>query len=425
MATVVRDQARLVLDAFAAIFQNNLVSKDLVTWNKFTSEMQDTNNLEVVENVGPRYNVTETVNGVANLTGGVQDSVFGSERYAINRIFGSSMGYSDWQKVTTLGAAAESEALKNAALNMAEKIDAHILRTVVLASNNWLGDGVAPVSTFDDIAGAYTRMKEEGVEDSDMRAVLSWGDKQALGSAIVSDNASLPDEGSGTFRNGFQGKVAGIPTLFTQQLPSLQVGTRAATGALTAGTTDAPVTYQSVSISAAPGQYLTQVLNVNVGGATATVKDGEVFTIAGVYAYDNRAGKALNHLQQFRVVGDATATGSVAALRVFPAIITSGPNQTVAQAPTNTAAVTFLGAASAVLQPRAVTRKSAVIVNTADLIMPATGSASRKSLSQLPLSVRMWKHSDFGTGDHSIRFDVALTANVRANGRPSIVRING
>jgi hypothetical protein len=49
----------------------------------------------------------------------------------------------------------------------------------------------------------------------------------------------------------------------------------------------------------------------------------------------------------------------------------------------------------------------------------------RKSLSKLPLSVRMWQSSDFKTGAHSIRFDVALTANVMAGGRDRIVRING
>jgi hypothetical protein len=52
-------------------------------------------------------------------------------------------------------------------------------------------------------------------------------------------------------------------------------------------------------------------------------------------------------------------------------------------------------------------------VNTADLIMPATGTAQRKSLTQLPLSVRMWQDSTFATGEHRVRFDVALTANVR------------
>ena len=38
MATVTVDQAKLVLNSFAAIFQNNLISKDLVTWNKHSGE---------------------------------------------------------------------------------------------------------------------------------------------------------------------------------------------------------------------------------------------------------------------------------------------------------------------------------------------------------------------------------------------------
>ena len=53
MATVTVDQAKLVLNSFAAIFQNNLVSKDLVTWKKFDGEMNDRNGLTVVEQVVP------------------------------------------------------------------------------------------------------------------------------------------------------------------------------------------------------------------------------------------------------------------------------------------------------------------------------------------------------------------------------------
>jgi len=425
MATVTVDQAKLVLNSFAAIFQNNLVSKDLVTWRKFDGEMQDTNALTVVEQVGPRYNVTRNSSSVADLTAGVQDTVFGSEQYKLTEVFGSSMGWGDFVKIRDLGAARESEALKNAAINLAEVIDAYILGFTTNVSNNWLGDGNSAVATYDDIASAYTRLKEEGVDDADLRAVLTYGDKQALGDAIVSDNASLSGIGDGIYRESFTGKVAGIPTLFTQQLPALTTGTRLQTSALTAGTADSATTYASVAISGGPGQYKSQILNMDIGSGTETIKDGETFTIAGVFAYDNRSKKALEHLQEFRVIGDWTAVGGVVAPRVFPAIITSGANQTVAQAAGNTAAVNFKGAPSTVFHPRAVLKKSAVIVNTADLIMPATGTASRKSLTKVPLSVRMWQDSVFATGEHRIRFDVALTANVRANGRSEVVRING
>ena len=73
---------------------------------------------------------------------------------------------------------------------------------------------------MNDIASAVTRLKKEGVEDS-MMAVLAYDDWQALGSNVVSDNASLTDEGGGVYRNGWGGRIAGIPTQFTQQLQPL------------------------------------------------------------------------------------------------------------------------------------------------------------------------------------------------------------
>lgn len=425
MATVTVDQAKLVLNSFAAIFQNNLVSADLVTWKKFDGEMNDRNGLTVVEQVVPDYTTTFTTNAVENLGGGVQDTTFGSEQFKLTNVVGSSMGWADFVKIRDIGSARESEALKAAALRLATDIDSYILGYAAKASNNWLGDGNSAVATWDDVASAYTRLMEEGAPETDMRAVLTHGDKQALGRDIVSDNASLTDLGNGVYRRGFSGEVAGSPTMFTQQLPAMTVGTRLQTSALTAGTADSATTYENVCISGAPGQFKSQILNMDIGSGTETIKDGEVFTIAGVYAYDNRAKKALDHLQQFRVIGDWEAVGGVVAPRVYPAIITSGPYQTVAQAAGNTANVNFIGAPGAVLHPRFIANKSSIVVNTADLILPASDTSQRKSLTKVPLSVRMWRHSDFATGAHSIRFDVAVEPNVTADGRRRIVRING
>lgn len=425
MATVTVDQAELVLSSFAAIFQNNLLSKDLVTWNKFSGEMNDRNAMTVVEQVVPDYTTTFTTNGVADLTAGVQDSTFGSEQFKIDQTINSSMGWGDFVKIRDLGSARESEALKAAALRLATDIDSYIIGFAAKAGNSQLGDGVTDVTTWEHIARGFTRLKAEGVEDMDTVAILDYADWQGLGSAVLADNASLTDVGEGVYREGFSGKVAGIKTRFTQQLPTHTCGTRTQTSALTAGTAESATTYASVAISGAPGQHKTQLLTIDIGVGTETVKDGDVFTIADVFAYDNRAKKALPHLQQFRIVGDATAAGGIVSARVYPAIITSGPHRTVAQAAANTAVVTFVGAASAVLKPRFIANKSAIVVNTADLIMPATGEGSRKSLTKVPLSVRMWKHSDFHTGAHSIRFDVALKANVTADGRRRTVKING
>lgn len=442
VGTVTVDQAKLVLNSFAAIFQNNLTSSELVTWRKFDNEMNDRNGLTVVEQVTPHYVVTRTTNGIQDLTtSGVQDTVFGSEQYKVQDVFGSSMGWADFVKIRDIGAARESEALKAAALSLSEQIDAYILGFAVNASNNWTGTAGNAVSVYDDVASGYTRLKENGVEDTDLRAVLTYGDKQALGSEVVnqnanlaSGNASLQGMGDGVYRNGWEGSIAGIPTLFTQQLGSITAGTRLASSAVAGAAQN--VNYASVAVSGAPGQFMTQTLNIDIGAGTETVKDGEVFTIAGVKAYDNRRQAALDYEQQFRVIGDATAVGGLVTVRIFPAIIVpvaapanntdrvNTAHATVDSVPGAAAVITFkTGAPGAVTKPRAILNKNAIIVNTADLIMPATGIGSRKSLTKVPLSVRMWQNSVFNTGEHQVRFDVALTANTVDRRR--IVRING
>lgn len=427
MAIITVDQSKLILNAFSATFQNNLVAKDLVTWKKYDSEMDDRNGLKVVEQVGPRYVVTETTNGIRDLSAGVQDTVFGSEQFVVNKTFGSSMGWGDFVKIRDIGAARESEALRAAATQLAEKIDAYVLRTAVLSPNNHVGTAGNAVADLGDIAAAYTRLKEEGADDSDLRAVLSYADREALSNTIVAYTAT-DSLSTGAFRRGFEGEINGIPTVFTQQLPTMTNGTRT-NGAVNGANQN--VNYAAVAVSAAPGQYLTQTINLNGLGANGTINDGEVFTIAGVNAWDNRLGASLARLQQFRVVGDVTAdaTGVANGVRIYPAIIVQGTSDvntahaTVDAAPAAAAVVTFMGAAGLAYKPRAILQKGSIIVNTADLIMPATGTAHRKALTKVPLSVRMWQDSNFSTGEHRIRFDVALTANTRERRRAT--RLNG
>lgn len=435
MPTVTVDQAKLVLNAFAATFQNNLIAKDVVTWRKYDTEMNDRNGLTVVEQVGPRYAVTQSTSGVQDLSSGTQDSVFGSEQFTVNQVFGSSMGWGDFVKIRDIGAARESTAITNAAINLAEKIDAYILRTAQMASNNWVGTPGNGVDTLDDFTAAYVRLKEEGVMDNDLRAVLPYSDQAAIASSIISLPA-LDDIAGGIYRQGFTGAVGGIPTMFTQQLSNLTVGTRAASGAnIKMNAANQNVAYKDVAKSGAPGQYLTQTINLTIGTGTETIKDGEVFNIAGVYAYDNRLGQSLGRLQDFRVIGDYTATGGVvAAARIFPAIIVPGSGSggdvnvntahaTVDSIPGAAALITFKGTASTSYKPRIILQKDAIQVNTADLIMPATGIGQRKQLTKVPLSVRMWQNSNFATGQHDVRFDVVLTANVRDRRR--VIRVNG
>lgn len=433
MGAVTVDQAKLVLNSFAAVFQNSLICGDIVTFNKYDSEMDDRNGLSVVEQIGPRYKITQTVNGVADLTAGTQESVFGSEQFVINRTFGADMGWGDFIKIRDIGSARESTAITNAATNLAEQIDAYVLGVAALASNNWVGTPANDISDFNDVASGYTRLKEEGVSDADLGAVLNWSDKQKLGNQI--GKLPAPDaEAVKAIRKGFTGELGDIPTMFTQQLPLLTTGTRpTATGQVNGATQN--TNYSAVAKSSAPGRYMTQSLILKTLGAGTTIRAGEVFTVAGVFAFDNRKQGSLGRLQQFVVVADATADGAGAAtVTIFPALIVPGSgggstaavntaHATVTAAPADNALVSFVGTPSTQFTPRMVIQKEAIVVNTAQLIMPATGEAMRKALTKVPVSVRMWKNSNFNTGEHGIRFDIALTANIRERRR--ICRING
>lgn len=438
MGTNTVDQAKLVTNVFAARLQNELVTRDVVTWNMFTEEMDDRNGLKVVEQRGPRYAVTRTENGVRDLTTGTQGSVWGGELYEITGTFGSSMGWGDFQKIKDIGSARESEALLGAAQSMAQKIDAYILSAATLASNNWTGTVGNNLTDQEDVVAGYTRLKEQGVQDGDMNYVMNWVDRQKLGDQVI--NLPGPDGfPTATYKDGLDSRINGIGVKWTQQLPVLTVGTRAASGAAQVSGATQNVNYADVATqTTANGLYKTQTLSVKNMTAAHTIAAGEVFTIAGVYAYDNQKQALVSpaRLQQFTVVTAATADGSglIAALRIYPAIIVpntgtgSNPDINTAHAtvdsiPANSAAMTFMGTASTAYAPRLLIQKGSMVVNSAQLVMPMTGISSRKTLSKIPLSVRMWGNSEFSNGSHDIRFDVALNVNVRDRDR--LTRING
>jgi hypothetical protein len=430
-------QNAIVLNSFCAMMQNNLVTGDAVSWKKHNGEYDDRNGLAVIEQVDPSYEVIETVDGVADLSGGVQGTVFGSEIFKINRTFNVSMGVGDFEKVRDYGSARESRALNSAARRMAERIDAYVLRTAALASHDWVGTPGAVVDDTDEIMTAYTRLKENGVPDGQLRSILTYEDRQKLGDQVL--NLPAPDKEAATaLRKGFKGEVGGVMTMFTQQLPRHQNG--ADVTGVTVDGAGQNVDYNAVAISSAPGRYKTQTINLTGVTAGAQITAGSVFTIAGVFAYDPRKGAALNYLQQFTVVqGGTGASGTTdAQVVVYPAIIVPGTGSgdnaginsahaTVSAAPADTAAVTFLGAASTGYTPRVMLSKSAIEVGTVDLVKPWTGESMRRTLPDIPIAVRMWKHSEFdtaeGTAHHKVRFDCAVTANIR--NRDEICRFNG
>jgi hypothetical protein len=436
MGAVTTEQQKLVLNSFAMVLQNNLVTADAVTWNEYDGEMDDRNGLQVLEQITPRYNVTRTENGVKDLSAGTDGTVFGSELFEVTGTFNANMGWGDFVKIKSIGDARESKALLGAATSMAEKIDAYVLSKATLASADWTGaDGITSINSWLDAAAAYTRLKENGVDDSELSYIFNHTDSMKLGDQVI--KLPAPTEFStATYRKGFTGEVDGIRTMFTNQLPVMTTGTRLATAEATVNGANQNVNYSAVAkAGTSNGLHMTQNL-ILANAGVKTYKAGEVFTLPGVFAFDNRKQAAVTpaRLQQFTVVADATAIAGAVTLVIFPAMIVPATgagddvnintaHATVTAAPADTAVLTFLGAASTVLSPRVLLQKQAIVVNTVPLILPASDTSMRRRLAKVPLTVRMWQHSDFFTGAHGVRFDVALNCNIRERRR--ISRVNG
>lgn len=431
--TITAPQSRLILKTIMSTLRNNLASANMIEWEMHSTEMNDRNGFVVSEQVSPDYVITETNGAVADLSGGVQDTVFGAQTFTLNKVFGLSMGASDIEAVKTLQSARKNKALSNGISRLASRIDYHIFDVAAKGFNNSVGTWGQDIDTPVEFASARTRLALNSLEsDADLVAVLSHTDHQQLATYIYNDNAALADEGVTAMRKGFRGMLDGIPIKASNQLGRITTGSRSTgAGAINGATQN--VNYSAAADSGSnAGYYMTQELLIDTLGVSATISDGEVFTIAGVEAYDPEIGGSRGYLQNFVVVGDAVADGAGAAtVRIFPAIIVddgsslTGANAvnrahaTVDAAPADGALITFNGVASTQYIPKMMWKKEAVVAHSAPLIMPYTGQGFRRSLADAerdtvaPLMPRLWFYSDPNTGAHKCRVDLFIQAQMR------------
>ena len=138
---------------------------------------------------------------------------------------------------------------------------------------------------------------------------------------------------------------------------------------------------------------------ITVTGGAATVA-GQVFTMAGVYDVHPETKVAYPHLKQF-VLTSTSAT----AWTFSPAIQTTGAKKNASALPATTAAIVFVGAASASYVQPIMYHKEAFQFITADLpLMDDAHKCVRRV--QDGLSVRVWMGSDIRNDELLMRLDI-------------------
>lgn len=142
--------------------------------------------------------------------------------------------------------------------------------------------------------------------------------------------------------------------------------------------------------------------------AAARLVAGDIFTIAGVYHVNPQSKVSTGVLQQFVVTADVSSNGSgQLTVAISPSIITSGATQTVSGSPADNAAITVLGAASAVSPTHLIYHRDAFTLGCADLELPGgVDFAARVSSEKVGLSIRVVRNYDITNDRFPCRLDV-------------------
>lgn len=408
------------------LLKNNLVTGRLVD-GQFKDQVTDENGLSINVKRPPRFAMNDSSQQSAALA--VQDLLTGSVNIAVNQYAKVHISIGDIEYVSSYNALMQNETMKSAASTLAHQID-KFLQTQTLGFNSWVAgnattggvDVVDPTKPFASAAQAMsleTRLMNQGCPINDVAATVTPLDSELIRGALLS--SFTPGLNVDALTKAKIPLISNVDFYATQQTPSLTLGTRAASGAALVNGANQNVHYRTSAVRTT----FSQTIAVDSLTAGHTVKKGEVFTIASVYAWDWRNNAKLDYLQQFTVLADATADGggAIAALSISPPIIVQGQNDgtdtngdtafaTVDSIPADDANVTWAGTATNVVRVRSAWQKRAIALVSARLHMPFTGTASMAVDPDTGIAIRYWRGSDISTGNHIHRWDCIYGASV-------------
>lgn len=384
-ADIIAKEALMHLD-------NNLVFAKQVFRGYENEFSKKVNGYEVGETISIRRPTDFTVR--TNATMSTQDVTEGKVALTVDQRRGVDFEFTSQDLTLKIGELGE-RVIKPAMIQLANSVDTY-LAGLYSSVPNWVGTSGQKVNSYADFALAPERLDEMAVPQDTRAAILSPSDHWALLGSQTS--LYIQDAAKGAYRKGSLGEIGGVDTFMSQNVLTHTAGTRT-NAAVDQSITSATTTYSSVK------DTMTQTIHMDGLGTTKTVKKGDVFTIAGVYAVNPVTKAALPFLKQFVVTtdvsSDAVSTGD-ADVVVYPALIWSGAFQNVSvQGVTdlNDQTVTWVQAASAADRQNLVFHKNAFALVMVPLVSPP-GAVDVSRQSYKGTSVRIIPVYD-GTNDIS------------------------
>jgi hypothetical protein len=281
--------------------------------------------------------------------------------------------------------------LKPRISQLASSIDADVANAYLNIGNSVGTPGTTP-STSLVLLQAQQKLNENAAVMSPRYATVN----PAANAGLVEGMKGLfnpTDTISKQFKNGMMGTgVLGFDEInMSQSIKQFTTGSRTATG----GTLSASVSSQGATTIAITG-----------AGNAATVKAGDVFTVAGCYAVNPQTRESTGSLFQFVATANVTLGSSgEGSITVAPIYTSTNALATVDSFPASGAAVVFVGAASSQYAQNLVYHKDAITFATADLLLPQGVDMAARAVHN-GISLRVVRQYDINNDRMPCRIDV-------------------
>lgn len=152
---------------------------------------------------------------------------------------------------------------------------------------------------------------------------------------------------------------------------------------------------------------------VTAGWSGASLKKGDIITIAGVRSVNPLSKEGTGRIQQFVLTADVSDTAGALTLPISPAIITTGPLQTVDASPADGAVISYWNKAAGsgwterISPQNLVFHPEAFATVMADLAMPNGGAkGTRVNSKSLNIAIRYVEQYSITTDQNLNRLDI-------------------
>ena len=295
-----------------------------------------------------------------------------------------------------------------AAQKLASDINVAVL-TVASNQGTIVSKRTTAASGFTDVAEVDALMNEQGVMMSDRNYALSTRDYNGMAADLAARQTmiQIPTE---AYRRAYIGEVAGFQTYkmdYANRLTAAAGVTVTVNGANQYYTPKATSTAATGEVANVDNRYQ----NLTIAVTSGTVKVGDAFTLANVFAVHHITKQSTGVLKTFRITAIVSGSGGSGVVTISPPIISNGGStdaeaqyKNVTATPANGAAIVFLNTGTAAVN--CFWHRDSIELLPASLAIPTDAGADiMRATTDQGVELVMQKQFDINTQKTKYRWD--------------------